>query len=545
MVCCLVESNTMKTMTSFDHQALEKALETNRAYAHEVDQLKEEVQVLKHRIAWFEKQIFGEKSEKRQHDHPHQISLLGEPTTTEIDHAAKKKVDGYERGTAKKTRPDDCQTDSGLRFGPGVPVEKIDVLPPELSGPEADQYDIIDTKVTRKLAQQPASFVVLEYHLPVLKKKSAAQLDNTPDIFTTAMPEQVLEGSIADVSLIVGLLINKFLYHLPLHRQHQQLLHNGITVARSSLTNWTKRAIELLRPIVEAQLQNVLRSKVLAMDETPIKAGRKKKGKLKQAYFWPIYGEDHEVVFTYSNSRGKQHIIDTLSKEYSGTLVSDGYCAYARYAEQTAGVTHAQCWVHARRYLVNAQASSLTEIDEALELIGQLYQVEKRIREDDLTGEQKRKVRLEKSKPLVDEVFQWVDDQCQRTELTPKHPLTKALNYIRTRETELRVFLENPDVPMDTNHLERSLRVIPMGKKNWLFSWTELGAEHVGLIQSLIVTCRLHDINPHVYLTDVLQRVSHHPMSKIEELTPRLWKAKFGDDPMRSVIYKPVKCVVE
>ena len=97
--------------------------------------------------------------------------------------------------------------------------------------------DPFDFKVTRKLAQQPASFVVLEYHLPVLKNKRGAALDDSPELITTAMPEQVLEGSIADVSLIVGLLINKFLYHLPLHRQHQQLTHNGITVARSSLTN--------------------------------------------------------------------------------------------------------------------------------------------------------------------------------------------------------------------------------------------------------------------------------------------------------------------
>lgn len=542
----------MQNDPTSDQKALEKAIETELAalYAaqklsEENGQLKEEIASLKNRIAWFEKQIFGQKSEKRVIEDPHQASLLSEPTETEIGSAPKKDVNGYPRGTAKKNRPDECTTDAGLRFSDDVPVEKIDVVPAELTGPEADQYQVIDTKVTRKLAQQPASFVVLEYHLPVLKKKDVAALDDTPELITTAMPEQVLEGSIADVSLIVGLLINKFLYHMPLHRQHQQLTHNGITVARSSLTNWTKRGIELLRPIVEAQLLNVLQSKVLAMDETPIKAGREKQGKLKHAYFWPVYGEDHEVVFTYSESRGKQHIINTLSNAYSGTLVSDGYSAYAKYVEQTEGVTHAQCWVHARRYLVNAQESSPTEIDEALELISQLYLIEKQIREHSLTGEKKRKARLDNSKPLVDEVFEWLNRQCQRLDLTPKHPLTKALNYIRARETELRVFLEDPDVPMDTNHLEREIRPIPMGRKSWLFCWSELGAEHVGLIQSLISTCKLHDINPHVYLTDVLQRVSHHPMKNIEELTPRRWKERFANNPMRSVIYKPVNHVVE
>jgi transposase len=535
---------------SSDDTLLTKTLEANRFYQRQLSSSKEEITSLKNRIAWFENQMFGQKSEKRIIDNPYQASLLSEPTETEMEAVPEKKVNGYKRGTAKKARNQDCITDNGLRFSDEVPIEKIDVIPVELSGPDADQYEIIDTKITRKLAQKAASFVVLEYHLPVLKKKVGEAVAEGPELITTAMPEQVLEGSIADVSLIVGLLINKFLYHLPLHRQHQQLTHNGITVARSSLTNWTKRGIELLRPIVEAQLLNVLQSKVLAMDETPIKAGRQQKagrktGKMKSAYFWPVYGEDDEVVFTFSESRGKQHIIDTLSNAYSGTLVTDGYAAYARYAEKTDGVIHAQCWVHARRYLVNAQESSPKEIDTALELIGQLYQVEKQIREQNLSGEKKRKLRLDKSKPKVDDVFAWIDSQCQRYDLTPKHPLTKALKYIKNRETELRVFLADPDVPMDTNHLEREIRPIPMGRKAWLFCWSELGAEHVGLIQSLISTCKLHDINPHTYLTDVLQRVSDHPMSKIEELTPRLWKGKFAGNPMRSVLYKPVNHVVE
>ena len=114
-------------------------------------------------------------------------------------------------------------------------------------------------------------------------------------------------------------------------------------MARFSLTNWAKLSIELLRPIVEAMLKNILSGSVMAMDETPVKAGKKSKGKMKQSYFWPIYGEEDEIIFTFSESRGKQHIIDTLKTEFRGTLVTDGYAAYSRYAEKTEGVTHAQC----------------------------------------------------------------------------------------------------------------------------------------------------------------------------------------------------------
>ena len=98
------------------------------------------------------------------------------------------------------------------------------------------------------------------------------------------------------------------------------------------------------------------------------------------------------------------------------------------------------------------------------------------------------------------------------------------------------MFLDNPDVAMDTNHVERELRVIPMGRKNWMFYWTELGARQVGMIQSLLVTCKLQGINPYVYLVDVLQRIDRHPAREVHLLTPRLWKQHFADNPLRSVI---------
>ncbi|MGH9206322.1 MAG: transposase domain-containing protein, partial [Acidimicrobiales bacterium] len=101
----------------------------------------------------------------------------------------------------------------------------------------------------------------------------------------------------------------------------------------------------------------------------------------------------------------------------------------------------------------------------------------------------------------------------------------------------LEVFLTDPDVPIDTNHLERALRAVPMGRRNWLFCWTELGARHVGIVQSLIVTCRLHAIDPYDYLVDVLQRVAEHPASRVAELTPRLWTLHFAANPLRSALH--------
>ncbi len=135
---------------------------------------------------------------------------------------------------------------------------------------------------------------------------------------------------------------------------------------------------------------------------------------------------------------------------------------------------------------------------------------------------------------MVRAFWEWRDQQCHRPELLPKNPLSTALKYAQKRHTSLQVFLGDPEVPIDTNHLERSLRPIPMGKKNWLFCWTEIGAERVGVIQSLLVTCKLQGIDPYTYLVDVLQRISIHPASRVIELTPREWKVCFAENPMKS-----------
>jgi len=354
------------------------------------------------------------------------------------------------------------------------------------------------------------------------------------ELVTVPAPAKVLDKSIADVSFLAGMLVDKFVYHLPLYRQHQRIQQSGIDLSRSTLTNLASRAIDLLTPIYTAQFEHIRTSRVLAMDETPIKAGRKKKGKLRQAYFWPIYGEADEIAFSYASSRASKKVREMLGDDFEGTLISDGYEAYDNYARRQPKMTHAQCWAHTRRYFEKAKDAEANAAAAALALIGELYAQEQAIRDKKLSGEAKLKHRTQHSEPVVTAFWRSCELQCQRHDLLPSNPLTKALKYAMARSAQLKVFLSDPDVPIDTNHLERALRPIPMGRRNWLFCWTELGAEQVGIIQSLLVTCKLHGINPHTYLVDVLQRISQHPASQVLQLTPRVWKEYFADDPLRS-----------
>jgi hypothetical protein len=202
------------------------------------------------------------------------------------------------------------------------------------------------------------------------------------------------------------------------------------------------------------------------MDETPIKAGRAGPGKMKGTYFWPIYGEHDEVCFPHFESRRHEHVEQALGLDAApgAVLLTDGYAAYERYAQKS-GITHAQCWTHSRRTFFEAQDAEPQAAAEALRQIGALYEIEDEIRTAKLSGENKRLHRLTHSKPRVEKFFEWVDRQFERQGLLPSNPLTKALAYVRERRVGLEVFLGDADVPMDTNHIERALRAIPMGRR--------------------------------------------------------------------------------
>jgi transposase len=497
-----------------------------------IDALIQQVDALTRRVDWFTRQHFGSRSERflAQPD-PAQMHL-GEVFPPEQPASEQRKTIPAHTRRAPRDLVNDAAEAVPFFDESRVPVQTIQVPNPDIEGLSADQYEVIAEKLSYRLAQRPGSYVVLKYVRKVTKRRDTQQISCPP------APVGVLENSRADVSFAAGLLVDKFLYHLPLYRQHQRLDAVGIKVSRPWLTQVAQAVISLLRPIYEAQLGSIRESRVQAMDETPIKADRTDHGKMKVSYFWPVYGEQDEVCFPFHTSRRAEHVRDVLGLQHKpgSVLLTDGYAAYDSYVRK-AEITHAQCWAHARREIFDAQDVDPEAAAEALKHIQVLYDIEEDIRQQKLSGENKRLHRLTHSKPRVEIFFDWIERKFEQHGLKPPTAFTKALEYARSRRAGLLVFLTDPDVAIDTNHLERALRAIPMGRKVWNFCWTELGAEHVGIIQSLIVTCRLHGIDPYTYLVDVLQRIGEHPASRVDELTPRLWKTLFADRPMRSDLH--------
>ena len=498
-----------------------------------VEQQARTIESLQHQLDWFKRQLFGKKSERFVPPaDPHQMHLgeLFDVAQVPAEHpAATTDVPAHKR----KRRQDNFAEDAGGTV-PFFDRNKVPVITVEVPNEEArhlapDQYEVIGNKTTARLAQRPGSWVVIEYVRQLIKRRDNGLLCCPP------APQGVLDSSRADVSFLAGLLVDKFQWHLPLYRQHQRLEAAGFKVSRPWLTQLVQQCAQLLEPVNQAQFDSILTSRLKAMDETPIKAGYAKPGSMKIGYFWPVYGELDEVCFPYFESREHAHVEHALGLNNvpGSVLLSDGYPAYERYTEK-AGVEHANCWVHCRRKFFDARNIEPDTVAEALEIIGALYEIEEQIRGKALKGKNKQMHRLSHSKPLVEKFFDWVDKKIADQGFLPSNPITTALAYAHKRRRALEVFLADPDVPMDTNHLERALRPIAMGRRSWLFCSTEVGARYVGIIQGLIGTCRLHDIDPYTYLVDVLQRVGQHPAVRVAELTPRLWKEHFAAVPLRS-----------
>ncbi len=189
-------------------------------------------------------------------------------------------------------------------------------------------------------------------------------------------------------------------------------------------------------------------------------------------------------------------VTEALGEYFDGRLVNDGHSACTCCADKRSAVTLANGWAHARRKFDAALKADTKAANQALALIGQLYEIEEGIRKRQLNGEQKLDWRAKHSVPIVKSFWAWCDQQRQRMDLAKSSPLLKALGYVNRRQAALEVFLSDRDVGIDTKHLERAPRPIPMGRKNWLFSWTEVGARHIGEIQSSLVTCRPHEVSP-------------------------------------------------
>jgi hypothetical protein len=337
-------------------------------------------------------------------------------------------------------------------------------------------------------------------------------------------PARLIEGGMPTEATIAQVLVSKYADHLPLYRQAQIYARQGIELDRSTLADWVGHAAWQLRPLQERLLARLKERPRLFADETTAPVLDPGRGCTKTGQLWAYASDDRPwggcdppgVVYVYAPDRKSARPITHL-EGFKGILQVDGYAGYRKLADR-GDVRLAFCWSHVRRAFYELAVSGPAPIaSEALERIAGLYAIEKDIR--GRSPEERRAVRSLNSRPLVAALEPWL--RAKLILISQKSKLATAIRYALSRWEGLTRFIEDGRIELDNNTVERSIRPIALSRKNALFAGSDGGAEHWATVASLIESCKLNDIDPLAYLTDVLARiVNGHPNRDIDQLLP-------------------------
>jgi transposase len=326
-----------------------------------------------------------------------------------------------------------------------------------------------------------------------------------------------------DETVAAQVVVQKIVDHLPLYRTAKMFARHGVTIPESTLGDIYAEAARILEPLYEAHRKEVLSSGYINVDETVIQVmDSEKKGATHRGYYWVCYDNpSRSVLFVYDRSRGRaapQQLLDG----YQGYLQTDGYAVYDEF-EHVPGITLAGCLAHARRKFFEAKDSDKTLAEEALTLFGQVYAVEKHIRESGLTGDEKLAYRQAHAVSALAALHTWLLEKYETIRL-PSSRIRKAVEYTLSRWERLVLYAGTSQLDPDNNRVENSIRPVAVGRKNYLFAGSHEAAQRSAMFYSLLGTCKAHGIEPYAWLSDVLARLPYYPQKRIGELLPQHYR---------------------
>lgn len=371
----------------------------------------------------------------------------------------------------------------------------------------------IGEEITEVLEWQPGELFVKKYVRPKYAKAGGE------GILIGRLPSRPLEKAMAAEGLLAQIVIDKYVDHLPLHRQMQRFERSGVKLPYSTLTDWVSATCQLIEPLYEALKNKVLATGYLHVDETPIKVlDKDKKGQTHRGFFW-VYQSSVEklVFFDYQPSRGREGPTGIL-ENFQGYLQTDGYTVYELF-DKVGGITVLHCMAHARRMFHEALDSDEARASYVLGQIGKLYIIENILKEKRHNPAEVQLVRELKSVPILRSLGKWMKQQY--IEVTPKSPIGKALAYSIERWNKLSLYTKDGRLSIDNNPVENSIRPVAVGRKNYLFAGSHEAAQRSAMLYSLLGTCKMHGVDPYKWLKSVLQQIADHPINKIEELLPK------------------------
>lgn len=452
--------------------------------------------------------IFGSKSERFvAQENPSQLSLLDvSPKTEEIK---KVPVPAHSRTKKESKKPSRNSFPEHLE-------RVVKTIYPE-GFDENATAPRIGEEITEVLNYIPGKLIVEQTIRPKYKTQENK-------IVIAELPARPIAKGLFGIALIVRILIDKYVDHLPLYRQNERFKREGVTIADSTLGDVPRQVAELMLLLYQELIKQVIASGYINADETPTPVmDPKKKGKTHRGYHW-VYYSPHEklVLFDYRTGRGREGPEEVL-KNFNGFLQTDGYAVYDGF-ESNDAITLVGCMAHARRYIEQALMSDRERAEHVMQLIQKLYATERTIRESEspLSGQQIVALRQAESKPALDEIKSWLDEHLNI--VTPTSPLGKAISYMYARWNKLTVYINHAHLNIDNNLVENAIRPTVIGRKNYLFSGSHEGAERSAMFYSFLGSCKMNGINPEEWLADVLKKLPETKSSQLYTLLPNHWK---------------------
>ncbi len=473
--------------------------------------LRKEILYLREEIATLKRLIFGKKSERfistdpelppntlftQEQQQPNESQPV-ENLTEQISYIRDKPV---VRKGGRKTLPEHLH-------------REIVILEPEQ---KEEDWKCIGKEVTEELEYKPGVLYVNRYERPKYVDPKNEKIHIAP------MPSRVVDKCIAGPSLLSHTLVSKYLDHLPLHRQLQQLKRmHRIEIGKSTFGDWVTKYVNELGPLYEAVQKEILSSRYLQIDESPFKVQSDEvEGKCHLGYMWVCRNPQSNVVlFSYQKGRGGEYLKNHIGN-FKGILQCDGWKTYEQL-QSNPQIKLISCWAHARRYFEQAKDQDKARAEQILKYIQELYDIEKHCRENNYNNEQRQKWRHDHSVTILNTIKEYLDKNVDY--ILPDMAIGKAFSYAIKRWDKLSDYVNQGEVEIDNNLVENSIRPLALGRKNYLFAGSEESAQRAAIMYTLFGICILHNINPYDWLTVILSKIKNHPINRISELLPQNW----------------------
>ena len=514
-----------------DGGALEKAEKKNAHYEKVIKEKDLIINKLTDQLAWYRRKLWKPSSEKYIPSDPAQrkldfegIDILPEEET--VIKASANEIISYKRTRVEREKKQPVR----------MPLPEHLRREEEIIEPEGidDLWVRIGEEITEQLEHKPGELYVRRIIRPKYALKKDLQLsqeasgeeNQDKNIKIAPLPLLPLPRSNAGASLLAELIMSKYMYHLPFHRQLAMFKLEGIKIPASTVNDWFVGCGDLLRALYYRLREIVLESDYIQVDESTVPVINNEKHRAVKAYLWVVRSVMKNLVFFhYDKGSRAQRVVIELLRDYKGAVQTDGYEAYSIY-ENKKGVLLLGCWAHARRKFNEALKEDQSGATYALEQISLLYGVESMADDQGLDYQRRAELRSRLAYPILLGFEKWIVSYMPKA--LPKGRMSQALTYTYSLFHRLSRYHLDGRYKIDNNLVENTIRPLALGRKNYMFCGNHDAAENAAIMYSLLGSCAALDVNPREWLTDLLTRIPYYNNNyslDLADLLPHKWKA--------------------